>query len=77
MGYYKFHKYPNTWDGARKLCEQEGGHLAVINSEEESKVIQDYLVAAQKIDHATHNDFAFIGFHDRFVEGEYLTVFGK
>ncbi|KAJ9601329.1 hypothetical protein L9F63_000510 [Diploptera punctata] len=76
IGYYKFHKTPNTWDAARKMCEQEGGHLAVINSEEESKVIQKYLETAPKLENASYNDYAFIGFHDRFIEGEYLTVFG-
>ncbi|KAJ9601328.1 hypothetical protein L9F63_000509 [Diploptera punctata] len=77
IGYYKFHKTPNTWDAARKICEEEGGRLAVINSEEESKVIQKYLEKAPKLENVSNNDYAIIGFHDRFIEGEYLTVFGN
>ena len=77
VGYLKYHKYPKTWDDARKLCEEEGGHLAVINSEEESKAIQQYLASTPTIENTNHNDFAFVGFHDRFVEGDFVTIFGK
>ncbi|XP_069696355.1 hemolymph lipopolysaccharide-binding protein-like [Periplaneta americana] len=77
LGHYKFHKTPKTWDEARKICEQEGGHLAIINSEDESKVLQNLFSKVAKIEGAGHNDFAFIGIHDRFVEGEFMTIFGK
>lgn len=77
VGYYKFHTTPKTWDEARRICQQEGGYLVVINSEAESKVMQNFLDGARNIKGANHNDYAFVGFHDRFVEGEYLTVFGK
>jgi hypothetical protein len=77
VGYYKFHTTPKTWDEARQICQQEGGYLVVINSEAESKVMQSFLDGARNIKGANHNDYAFVGFHDRFVEGEYLTVFGK
>lgn len=39
--------------------------------------MQNFLDGARNIKGANHNDYAFVGFHDRFVEGEYLTVFGK
>jgi hypothetical protein len=77
VGYYKLHKYGKTWDQARKICKEEGGNLVIINSEEESKVLQHLFALAPNIHGVNHNDFAFIGFHDRFVEGEYLTIFGK
>jgi hypothetical protein len=77
VGYYKFHKSGKTWDEARKICKQEGGHLVIINSEEESKVLQNLFARAPNIQGVNHNDYAFIGIHDRFVEGEYLTIFGK
>jgi hypothetical protein len=74
VGYYKVHSEPNTWHEARRICALEGGHLAIINSEAESKVLQSIFapVAARlKV------VWAFIGFHDRYSEGQYLTIFGK
>jgi hypothetical protein len=77
VGYYKFHTTPKTWDEARLTCQQEGAHLVVINSEAESKVLQSLFAGVKKVEGVSNNDYAFVGFHDRFVEGEYLTVFGK
>ena len=74
MGYYKIHSELKTWHEARQICAQEGGYLAIINSDEESKVMQSIFgpVAAKLI-----ADWVFIGFHDLYDEGQYLTVFGK
>ena len=74
VGYYKIHGELKTWHEARQICAQEGGHLAIINSEEESKVLQSMFapVAAN-----LNVVWAFIGFHDLYNEGRYLTVFGK
>ncbi|XP_026318392.1 C-type mannose receptor 2-like isoform X1 [Hyposmocoma kahamanoa] len=36
---YKFHLQPQTWPDAYKICLAEGGHLAIVNSDEEVKVI--------------------------------------
>jgi hypothetical protein len=40
-------------------------------------VLQRLFASVSKINGANHNDYAFLGFHDRFVEGEFLTIFGK
>jgi len=74
VGYYKIHSEPKTWHEARQICAKEGGHLAIINSEEESKVLQSIFapVAAQ-----LKKVWVFIGFHDLYNEGQYLTIFGK
>ena len=74
VGYYKIHSEPKTWHEARQICAQEGGHLAIINSEEESKVLQSIFapVAAR-----LKTIWVSIGFHDLYNEGQYLTVFGK
>jgi hypothetical protein len=77
VGYYKFHTTAKTWDEARQICQQEGGYLVVINSEAESKVLQSLFDGVKKLEGVNNNDYAFVGFHDRFVENEYLTVFGK
>jgi hypothetical protein len=74
VGYYKIHSERKTWHEARKICEQEGGHLAIINSEEESSVLQSiFAPVATKLGAA----FVSIGFHDLYTEGQYLTIFGK
>jgi len=74
VGYYKIHSVPKTWNEALQICAQEGGHLAIINSEEESKVLQSiFAPVAAKL----NVRWAFIGFHDLYNEGQYLTVFGK
>ncbi|PSN49622.1 hypothetical protein C0J52_12831 [Blattella germanica] len=39
LGYYKFFDNEVTWGSALELCHQEGSSLAVINSDEEAKVI--------------------------------------
>jgi hypothetical protein len=73
VGYYKLHSEPKTWQEARKICAQEGAHLAILNSEEESKVLQSMFapVAAR-----LRVEWAFVGFHDLYAEGQYLTIFG-
>jgi hypothetical protein len=73
VGYYKIHTELKTWHEARQICAQEGAHLAIVNSEEESKVLQSlFTPVAAKLKVA----WAFIGFHDLYNEGRYLTVFG-
>nr|CAD7437557.1 unnamed protein product [Timema bartmani]CAD7453948.1 unnamed protein product [Timema tahoe] len=76
IGYYKFHTDPQVWEDARKTCAKEGGHLAIINSEEESKVTQQLFARHPKINNVQYSDFAFIGFHDMYNEGSYLTIYG-
>jgi hypothetical protein len=74
MGYYKIHSEPKTWHEARQICAHEGGYLAIINSEEESKVLQSiFATVAARL----KETWVLIGFHDLYNEGQYLTVFGK
>ncbi|XP_063243019.1 hemolymph lipopolysaccharide-binding protein-like [Bacillus rossius redtenbacheri] len=77
LGYYKFHPETQVWDDARRTCDQEGAHLAVVNSEEESKVLQQLFGRHPQIKDAKYNDFAFVGFHDRYTEGSFVTIFGE
>jgi hypothetical protein len=74
VGDYKIHSELKTWHEAHRICAQEGGHLAIINSEEESEVLQSIfapVAAKMKV------IWVLIGFHDLYNEGQYLTVFGK
>jgi hypothetical protein len=67
VGYYKIHSELKTWHEARQICAQEGGHLAIINTEEESKVLQSMFgpVAAK-----LNVVWVLIGFHDLYDEGQ-------
>lgn len=38
---YKFHTTPRTFKRAHMACSAEGGHLLIINSEEEAKTVRD------------------------------------
>nr|CAD7585496.1 unnamed protein product [Timema genevievae] len=69
VGYYKLHAEAKKWDDARRACTEEGAHLAIVNSEEESKALQKLLESEAK------TSFALIGFHDLFTEGAFVTIF--
>ncbi|PSN42391.1 hypothetical protein C0J52_21653, partial [Blattella germanica] len=64
--YYKYHQSPKTWNEAWTICRNEGGHLAILNSEEEAK----FVGAIPK----TKYNWAFVGFHDLYQEGKYVTL---
>ena len=74
VGYYKIHSERKTWHEARKICAQEGGHLAIINSVEESEVLQSIFAPVAR---ELNVVWVSIGFHDLYHEGQYLTIFGK
>jgi hypothetical protein len=74
---YSFHTTGKNWDEARRICDQEGGHLAIINSEAEFEVLQALYALTPVTNDVQRNDWAFVGLHDRFVEGEFLTIQGK
>nr|CAD7432915.1 unnamed protein product [Timema monikensis] len=76
VGYYKLHMSPLNWDQARKACISEGAHLVVINSEAESLVLQQIYSQYLQVKGAENQDYAYIGFHDRYTEGQYVTVLG-
>ena len=77
FGYYKLHTDVKSWDEALLTCEKEGAHLVIINSEEEAKALAPFWDANPKILDGPHNNWAHAGFHDKFKEGQYLTIFSK
>ena len=38
IGAYKLHTLAKNWNDARRICNEEGGHLAIINSRAEEAV---------------------------------------
>jgi len=67
--YFGAYMEPITWVEARNVCDKEGAHLAVINSEAEAKFVASLWTSSW--------DWAFIGTHDFYVEGEYVTIYSK
>lgn len=77
MGYYKLHTTPRTWNEALRTCAVEGAHLAIVNSESEARFLQLLFSRHPKITGGNHNDYAYLGVHDMFSEGQFTTIFGK
>jgi hypothetical protein len=59
-------------------CASEGGHLAIINSDNEANVIRDLFAQNPGSSMLGYfwKDVAFIGFHDWSEHGEWRTIHG-
>ncbi|KAJ9590456.1 hypothetical protein L9F63_016487, partial [Diploptera punctata] len=77
LGYYKLHTDYKTWEEALIACEAEGAHLLIINSDQEAKALEIFWDASPKILEGFPNNLAYVGFHDKYKEGQYLTIFSK
>ncbi|KAG8237280.1 hypothetical protein J437_LFUL017476 [Ladona fulva] len=70
VGYYKFHTdLANGFEDASSRCTKEGGHLAI-----STRSCQQ---CARFPESELKTVWAFVGFHDRFKEGEYVTIYGE
>ncbi|EZA55159.1 hypothetical protein DMN91_000044 [Ooceraea biroi] len=67
MSAHKLHVRKVTWNKARRVCLQEGGHLAVINSNSEEKILLRIL-EENKVNQA------WLGVHDLYEEGDWNTI---
>ncbi|XP_046604374.1 hemolymph lipopolysaccharide-binding protein-like [Neodiprion virginianus] len=67
IGAHKLHIEAASWNSARRNCQDEGGHLAIINSVEEAQVIS-------KLVDTANIKTIWIGAHDLFNEGEFVTI---
>ncbi|PSN42768.1 hypothetical protein C0J52_20975 [Blattella germanica] len=72
FGYYKMIKgRAKKYDEAKQLCEDEGSHLVVVNSDEEAKALNAY------IDRVGIRGWYWAGFDDKEEEGVYKTIYNK
>ncbi|PSN42771.1 hypothetical protein C0J52_20976 [Blattella germanica] len=72
FGYYKMIKgRAKKYDEAKQLCEDEGSHLVVVNSDEEAKALNAY------IDRVGIRGWYWAGFDDKDEEGVYKTIYNK
>ena len=72
MGWYKIHTDVKNWSDAKEVCIREGANLLVINSRQEAKAMVSLMEKT-----GTTGKFHWIGFHDVYEEGNYITIFSK
>lgn len=69
--FYRLHDLATSWAQARQICEAEGTSLLVPSSLEEMDNLK-LLISNMK----AHFTAIFIGIHDQFAHGEYVTIQG-
>ncbi|KAJ8726626.1 hypothetical protein PYW07_001324 [Mythimna separata] len=72
---YKFHKKPRSWYKAYDICSAEGGHLVIINNEEEANYITSYLVKPTSA--GNWGERVHIGIRDWIGDQTWLTIHGE
>ncbi|XP_076618750.1 hemolymph lipopolysaccharide-binding protein-like isoform X1 [Colletes latitarsis] len=70
IGAHKLHTRKLSWNRARKSCIDEGGYLAIPNSLAEEAVLIKWMLASKV-------DTAWLGIHDLFEEGDWVTLTGE
>ncbi|XP_047987766.1 hemolymph lipopolysaccharide-binding protein-like [Leguminivora glycinivorella] len=75
---YKFHPLVRGWSNAKASCQDEGGHLAIINSDTESTVLKEFFEKNEIYrDGAVWDwDHAYIGF-EKLSDGKWVTINGE
>ncbi|XP_043269965.1 secretory phospholipase A2 receptor-like [Venturia canescens] len=66
----KLHLQTVTWNQARKICIEEGGHLAIIRTDEEEKIVLQMMTDKSV-------DTAWLGLHDVFENGVWISIFDE
>ncbi|XP_069695671.1 hemolymph lipopolysaccharide-binding protein-like isoform X2 [Periplaneta americana] len=77
LGFYKFHTDFKDFNDAVKACAEEGTHLAIINSDEESDALKPFWDPHPQLYTDWKNNCAYVGFHDKDIEGQYVTIFNN
>ncbi|KAG6455243.1 secretory phospholipase A2 receptor [Manduca sexta] len=70
--YYRLHDLATNWNQARQICEAEGTALLVPDSLDEMENLK-LLMSNMK----AHYTAIFIGLHDKFSNGDYVTLKGE
>lgn len=76
---YKFHTVPRNFHRAHFTCSAEGGHLVIINSDEEATVIREIFAKYPpgRMIGSFWKDVAFVGFHNWGEGGDWRTIHGN
>ncbi|XP_049867544.1 uncharacterized protein LOC126367827 [Pectinophora gossypiella] len=73
---YKFHRFRQTFYRAMHTCQAEGGHLVIINSENEAQVIRD-LFAKNPTDTIPGPEFRDVAFVGVMFTEQWATIQGQ
>ncbi|CAG2062012.1 unnamed protein product [Timema podura] len=76
VGYYKWYDLADSWGEAWLGCVQDGAHLVVVDSDEEADVVKDIIRKRDMSEQRGHPHVTYVGFHDLFLKGTYVTVLG-
>lgn len=76
IGSHKLHTRAKIWNEARKICIDEGGHLAIVNSVAEANVLVNLFNRSGPIKGAAYKNQVLLGIHDLYAETEWVTVQG-
>ncbi|XP_043492817.1 hemolymph lipopolysaccharide-binding protein-like [Polistes fuscatus] len=76
IGSHKLHTRAKVWNEARKICIEEGGHLAIINSIAEANLLLDLFNRSGPLKGAAYNNQFLLGIHDLYTEGDWVTIQG-
>jgi Lectin C-type domain len=70
LGFYKYYSTLVPWAVAKATCEQDGAHLAILNSQQEADALKKLVVN-------TSVEWAWLGLVKSDPKGEFVTIFGN
>jgi hypothetical protein len=76
LAYYKLHTTLRNWLEASHICRKENVHLLVINSEAEAMALTP-VWASHPILGDWRDWWSYVGIHDQFQEGKFVTIVSK
>lgn len=74
---YKFHRRADTWRRALRVCQAEGGHLAVVDSQAEADVLKELFAHQPRLLYTTLQNSAAIGLAEWGYFKSWWTIHGK
>ncbi|XP_046737162.1 hemolymph lipopolysaccharide-binding protein-like [Diprion similis] len=77
IGAYKLHTREVPWNKARTTCEEEGGHLVILNSVSEAKKDSELYNKAGRVTGSAYLFLVSVGFHQFYEEGQFVTIHGQ
>ncbi|XP_049947408.1 C-type mannose receptor 2-like [Schistocerca serialis cubense] len=71
LGFYKHYTTADTYEGAKKRCLDDGGHLAVLDTQEEAEEVIKYYDVNKDVTES------YVGLNDIEEEGAFVSETGK
>lgn len=75
---YKFHRRGVIWSQAHMTCAAEGGHLLILNSDQEQTVVKEiYNKHPDNVILSNRPQYIYIGIFDAGDGGSWMTIHGR